>query len=188
MIRSRLRRSDSRRSTLRPSHSRRARMFLRSMFRSRMALAAISMGLLLAGCGHQDRIVYGDGGAAEEDRATDQFTGQFISWLPRHGICLFQHRQPELGHHPRGRSVDLPVPALSGHGTSRDVGQAGAAGILPPSVPVRCLFQRRHTVRNPCEPRIWQRHGGRAGSLPLCPSAWPASDKAAPRHRQFRDS
>ena len=44
-------------------------MFLRSMFRSRMALAAISMGLLLAGCGHQDRIVYGDGGAAEEDRA-----------------------------------------------------------------------------------------------------------------------
>ena len=59
MIRSRLRRSDSRR----------ARMFFRSMFRSRMALAAISMGLLLAGCGHQDRIVYGDGGAAEEDRA-----------------------------------------------------------------------------------------------------------------------
>ena len=67
------------RSRLRPSDSRRARMFLRSMFRSRMALAAISMGLLLAGCGHQDRIVYGDGGAAEEDRAKGSQTSSRAS-------------------------------------------------------------------------------------------------------------
>ena len=40
------------------------------MHRSRMALVVIGMGLLLAGCGHQDRIVYGDGdgGTVEEDR------------------------------------------------------------------------------------------------------------------------
>ena len=58
------------RFSLRPSHLKWTRMFLVSMQRSRMALAAIGMGLLLAGCGHQDRIVYGDGdgGTVEEDR------------------------------------------------------------------------------------------------------------------------
>ena len=37
------------------------------MFQSRMAQVVIGMSLLLAGCGHQDRIVCGDGCAAEED-------------------------------------------------------------------------------------------------------------------------
>jgi hypothetical protein len=58
-------------------------MFLKSMFLSRIALALIGMGLLLAGCGHQDRIVYGVGRATEQDRdkGPQSSAGQYLAHM-----------------------------------------------------------------------------------------------------------
>ena len=107
--------------------------------------------------------------------------GPKVSIMPFYGphggqVHVIPHRQPvELGHHPRGRSGDLSY-ALSGHGTSRDVGQAISSTQCSCSMPISATAHGWKSIAPAT------RHGGRAGKY----SSMSVRIKASPDNKLRR--